>query len=88
MDEHTSYEQAYKNGYDKGYEDGKRDARKKGEWLYDSGSDRYFCSNCREYALDIKTVYEDNSTLTETMLSDYCHNCGAYLRGEEDGNTV
>lgn len=85
MDEHTSYEQAYKNGYDKGYEDGKRDVRKKGEWLYDSGSEKYFCSNCGENALEYKRTYVDNSVLVETMLSDYCPHCGADMRGEEDG---
>lgn len=83
MKTHDATEQAYKNGYEQGYEDGKN-ARKKGEWLYDSGNDRYFCSNCEKKALDLKITYDDDSTLIETMLSDYCPHCGSNMRGEND----
>ena len=47
-------------------------------------ADAKFCSNCGEKALDLKITYEDNSTLTETILSDYCPHCGADMRGEDD----
>lgn len=86
MKTHDATEQAYKNGYDKGYADGVASNRKKGEWLYDSGSGRYFCSNCGKKALDLKITYEDDSTLSETILSDYCPHCGADMRGLKMAN--
>ena len=73
MKTYEATEQAYKNGYEKGYADGKRDAVKHGRWIntdYKPGT-YCKCSVCgrRIYA------YED---------CNYCPNCGADMRGEEN----
>lgn len=95
MDKLTIAEEAYKNGYEKGL----KDAVKHGRWLYDSGAERYFCSECREYALSTskdEPVYdydwEENlryshtETIYEEYLTDCCPNCGAMMDGgAEDG---
>ena len=82
MDEHTSYEQAYKNGYEKGYADGKRDAVEAvhGYWIEGKES-RYACSVCKKNAGLYGGGIGQN-------LSNFCPNCGADMRGEEDGNTI
>ena len=48
-------------------------------WLYDSGSGRYFCSTCLEYAISFKkdTLYDGE--LYEVCLTDYCCECGAKM---------
>lgn len=71
MDEHTSHELAYK----KGYEQGKRDAVKRGRWkkTYTAHGEwlwGYECNQCKA----------DNP-----RASYFCPNCGADMRGEEDG---
>lgn len=55
-----------------------------GRWLYDIGSEKYFCSACDEYALSFKkdSLYGDE--LYEVCLTDYCPNCGADMRGSEE----
>ena len=68
-----------------------------GRWLYDKGTDKYFCSACNEEAFHTsidKAVYdydwEENlryshtETIYEGHLTDYCPNCGAKMDG--DGN--
>ena len=55
-----------------------------GRWLYDSGSGRYFCSACDEYALSFKKDTLYGGDLYEVCLTDYCPNCGAKMDG--DGN--
>ena len=57
-----------------------------GSWLYDSGSGKYFCSACDEYALSFKkdTIY--GGDLYEVCLTDYCPNCGAKMDGERKDN--
>lgn len=68
-----------------------------GRWLYDSGSERHFCSACNEYALSATTQeqvadydWEENlvvrlETVTKEFLTDYCPNCGADMpsKGKE-----
>ena len=55
-----------------------------GRWLYDSGSGKYFCSACDEYALSFKKDTLYGGDLYEVCLTDYCPNCGAKMDG--DGN--
>lgn len=83
MKVHEATEAAYKNGYAKGYEDGKRDAVKHGQWIpleydgYADGNpvwDLWECSECQE-----------EHSGDEDTLTPYCPNCGADMRGEEDG---
>ena len=56
-----------------------------GRWLYDSGSGKYFCSACDEYALSFKKDTLFGEDLYEVCLTDYCPNCGADMR-DGDGN--
>ena len=79
MKVYEATEQAYKNGY----EAGKKDAVKHGRWLYDSGSGKYFCSACDEYALSFKKDTLYGGDLYEVCLTDYCPNCGAKMDGED-----
>lgn len=51
-----------------------------GRWLYDSGSGKYFCSACDEYALSFKKDTLYGGDLYEVCLTDYCPNCGADMR--------
>ena len=55
-----------------------------GRWLYDSGSGKYFCSACDEYAISFKKDTLYGGDLYEVCLSDYCPNCGADMRGTEE----
>lgn len=50
-----------------------------GRWLYDSGSGKYFCSACDEYALSFKKDTLGLGEVWEECLTDYCPNCGAKL---------
>ena len=50
-----------------------------GRWLYDSGSGRYFCSACDEYALSFKKDTLYGGDLYEVCLTDYCPHCGAKM---------
>ena len=67
-----------------------------GKWLYDSGSERHFCSACNENALSVtydeqvadydweeNLVFRTEPT-TKEFWTDYCPNCGARMDG--DGN--
>lgn len=56
-----------------------------GRWLYDSGSGKYFCSACDEYALSFKKDTLYGGDLYEVCLTDYCPNCGALMK-DGDGN--
>ena len=83
MKNYDATEQAYKNGYDKGYEQGKKDARKKGHWKQhmeelEEGfgievlvQTGVMCSECGDYSC---------------CGGSFCKNCGADMRGEEDGS--
>lgn len=65
------------------YERGKAEAqaeRKKGRWKpvpATNGRGGHFCNRCYEYAPSWKTG--------EEHLTNYCPNCGAYMKGESDG---
>ncbi len=52
------------------------------KWLYDSGTGKYFCQACNEYALSFKkdTLYDGD--LYEVCLTDYCPHCGACMDQE------
>lgn len=54
-----------------------------GRWLYDSGSGKYFCSACDEYALSFKKDTLYGGDLYEVCLTDYCPNCGAKMDLED-----
>ena len=54
-----------------------------GRWLYDSGSGKYFCSSCDEYALSFKKDTLYGGDLYEVCLTDYCPNCGAKMDGDK-----
>ena len=70
-----------------------------GKWLFDSGTERHFCSACNEYAISVITnepVYEYDweenlqfshcESACDEQLTNYCPNCGAKMKGEnEDG---
>ena len=54
-----------------------------GRWLYDSGSGKYFCSACDEYALSFKKDTLYGGDLYEVCLTDYCPSCGAKMDSEQ-----
>ena len=54
-------------------------------WLYDSGTGKYFCSACDEYALSFKKDTLCGGDLYEVCLTDYCPNCGAKMDGDGNG---
>ena len=68
-----------------------------GRWLYDSGTERHFCSVCNEYALSATTQeqvadydWEENlvfhlEPVTKEFWTDYCPNCGAKMDGDGNG---
>ena len=53
-----------------------------GRWMYDSGSGKYFCSACDEYALSFKKDTLYGGDLYEVCLTDYCPSCGAKMDGD------
>lgn len=80
MDKYNASEQAYKNGYSAGYEAGRRSVgRKSGRWVKKTEDFVYYyaCSECGEPVLKSQWGHD--------FFSDYCPNCGADMRGEEDG---
>lgn len=52
-----------------------------GQWIYDSGSGKYFCSACDEYPIYFKKDTLYGGDLYEVCLTDYCPHCGADMRG-------
>ena len=56
-----------------------------GRWLYDSGSGKYFCSACDEYALSFRKDTFGLGEVYEVCLTDYCPNCGAKMDGDVNG---
>lgn len=50
-----------------------------GRRMYDSGSGKYFCSACDEYALSFKKDTLYGGDLYEVCLTDYCPSCGAKM---------
>ncbi len=64
----------YNRGYEEGYEKGKADAQtqpKSGRWLINSDGYYPYCSVCKN---------EPKSRI----MTDYCPNCGAYMKGENN----
>lgn len=68
-----------------------------GRWLFDSNTERCFCSACNEEALytskdepifdydwEENLRYSHTETIIEEHLTNYCHNCGADMRGSEE----
>ena len=53
-------------------------------WMYASGSGKYFCSACDEYALSFKKDTLYGGDLYEVCLTDYCPSCGARMDGDEN----
>lgn len=74
MNEHDAAEQAYSNGYSAGYVAGRRSVgeRKRGQWEYWAGGLRK-CPVCGHEYTDYLECY------------NFCGNCGADMRGTEDG---
>ena len=71
-----------------------------GRWLYDSGTERHFCSACNEYAISVisnEPVYEYDweenlqfshiESACDEQLTNYCPNCGAKMDGDGNGYT-
>ena len=50
-----------------------------GQWLYDGGRGKYFCSACNEYALSFKKDTLCGDDLYDERLTDYCPSCGARM---------
>ena len=76
MNAYDAAEQAYKRGYEAGL----MDARKKGQWVEHrnerTGMWHYDCPFCDDgYAMAAR---DENP-------ANFCSNCGADMRGEEDG---
>ena len=53
------------------------------KWLYDSGSGRYFCSACQEYALSFKKDTLYGGELYEVCMTEHCPECGAKMDLED-----
>ena len=53
--------------------------RKKGKWQW--CGNHHLCSECDEWAL---TRWDENECDEVDILTDYCPNCGADMRGEQD----
>ena len=69
-----------------------------GRWLYDSGTERHFCSACGEYAISVisnEPVFEYDweeslqfshiETACDEQLTNFCPNCGAKMDGDGNG---
>lgn len=83
MNEYEATERAYKNGY----ADGQKDARKKGVWLNWQGGPvwpnefyRWWCCSECKHQMEF-----DEAVTKDEFPSNFCPNCGADMRGEEDG---
>lgn len=68
--------------YDKGYQDGKlagyrqaESEKRKGHWLINSDGYYPYCSIC-------------NNEPKSRIMTDYCPNCGAYMKGESNDQTT
>ena len=63
--------------YEKGYQDGKSCAmkRKTGQWLINSDGYYPYCSICKNEPQG-------------RIMTDYCPNCGAYMKGESNDKTA
>ncbi len=54
--------------------------RKKGKWQW--CGNHHLCSECDEWAL---TRWDEDECDEVDILTDFCPNCGADMRGEQDG---
>ena len=63
--------------YERGYQDGKSCAmkRKTGQWLINSDGYYPYCSICKNEPQG-------------RIMTDYCPNCGAYMKGESNDKTT
>jgi hypothetical protein len=65
--------------YEKGYQDGKlaakRAAKRIGQWIINSDGYYPYCSRC-------------NKEPQSRLMTDYCPNCGAYMKGENNDKTT
>lgn len=55
---------------------------KRGKWIRDGSV--YYCSECKKYA-HIDYNKWDVFSPGVWILSDFCHSCGADMRGDENG---
>ena len=75
----TEFDNGFEQGYAKGYENCEHDnERTQGEWIVNNYGE-HICSNCGHYALSDEV--SDNEY--EVVLSDFCPNCGADMRGNK-----
>lgn len=59
--------------------------RKRGKWIKHKDRDCWYCSECKK---DNYYAYCWNSDTGKYEIQDhFCPNCGADMRGEEDGET-
>ena len=83
-----SMRKSYDEGYEAGYKQGKADALeirpvlRRGKWIRDFSN--YYCSECRKFA-HIDYNKWDVFSPGAWILSNFCPNCGADMRGEADG---
>lgn len=72
----------YAIGFADGYRQGKKDAeRKKGDWIIMSE----FLGGCTDRCSVCGWEYDYNGYVDEQEYYNYCPNCGADMRGGEDG---
>ena len=81
------YENAFEHGYTEA-ESKYREIleRKRGEWIETSSGDHWKCSRCNYRAgfwFDEENSCEWSMDVSE-WLSNFCPNCGADMRGDED----
>ena len=76
-----SKDEAYMRGYDHGKIEGiiKANARPQGEWYY-SCDKGWECNQCHE-------IVKDMPTCMRKALYNFCPNCGADMRGDENGKS-
>ena len=73
------YSQGYKDGYKQAILDGKTQfKRPQGEWYY-SCDKGWECNQCHKTVKDMPIDDDKKATYS------FCPNCGADMRGEDDG---
>lgn len=56
----------------------RKQIRPHAKWIWDKHNGEYYCSECKEVQEDIKTVMGFPDW-------NFCPNCGADMRGEQNG---